>query len=151
MKVHCRYKKPDGKKCRANATARSGFCFFHDPLRAVDRLEAQRTGGRRNKAASLPADTPDCDLKNVSDVATLLAATINQVRTGRIDPRIANAVGYLSATLLKALEVGGLEQRISDLEIATMNSLRSDSPFDREDFQFLGRPPDDQREASGAN
>ena len=136
MKRECRYKRPKGKRCQANAIAGSEFCFFHDPNRAGDRRVAQQTGGLRNKSASLPPDTPDIEMRNVSDVGALLGVTINQVRRGQIDPRIANAVGYLSSTLLKALEIGSLEARISALETATRNQPQSHSSFDRARYEF---------------
>lgn len=147
----CRYKRPDGRGCRANAIARSGLCFFHDPERAAERSQAQRAGGLRNKGASLPADTPDCDLNNVGDVVTLLGTTIIQVRRGQVDPRVANSVGYLSGILLKALEVGALEQRVSDLEAATKNKPQSISLFDTEEFLFVQGDSDAQRETTDAN
>jgi hypothetical protein len=137
MKKQCRYTRPDGRKCQASATAGSALCFFHDPQRAADRLEAQRAGGLRNKAVSLSTDTPDCDLKNAGDVIALLGAAINQVRRGQVDPRIANTIGYLSATLLKAQELGNIEQRLSALEFATKNLSQSGSWFDTEEFQFI--------------
>ena len=46
----------------------------------------------------------------------MLGETINQVRRGELDPRVANAVGYLAAHLLKTLERTELEERITDLE-----------------------------------
>jgi hypothetical protein len=150
MKRQCRHQRRDGRNCRANAIARSEFCFFHAPDRAADRLEAQRNGGLRNKGASLPPETHDCDLKNVGDVVVLLGTTINHVRRGQVDPRIANSIGYLSGILLKALEMETLEQRISDLEIATRNQPGSVSAC-AEEFHFIQRPPDDQREATDAN
>jgi hypothetical protein len=151
MKRQCRHKGPAGKKCQANAMARSGLCFFHDPERAAERLAAQRAGGLRNKGASLSADTPDSTLRNAADVIALLGTTINQVRRGQIDPRVANSVGYLSGILLKALEVDTLERRVSDLEMATKNPPQSDSLFDPEGFQFLTVPGDAQRETTDAN
>jgi hypothetical protein len=151
MKIQCQHRRPDGRKCHANAMARSGFCFFHDPKRATERLEAQRAGGLRNKAASLPLDTPDHDVKNAGDIVALLGLTLNQVRKGQIDPRLANSVGYISGILLKALEVETLEQRVSALERATTNQPLIGSVLDTEEFQFIQRPPDDQREATGAN
>jgi hypothetical protein len=151
MKKQCRHKRLDGSKCQANAIARSEFCFFHAPERAAERLAAQRAGGLRNKGASLPADTPDCDLKNAGDVIALLGTTINQVRRGEIDPRIANTIGYLSATLLRAQELGNIEQRLSALEIATKHRSQSASRFDTEEFQFIEGVCDAQREATDAN
>jgi hypothetical protein len=32
-------------KCRAPALAGSEFCFFHDPTKAVERRDAQASGG----------------------------------------------------------------------------------------------------------
>ena len=46
----------------------------------------------------------------------MLGETINQVRKGRVDPRIANAVGYLAGILLKGLEQGDTEKRLVELE-----------------------------------
>jgi hypothetical protein len=151
MKRQCSHKKPDGNNCKANATARSGLCFFHDPGRAAERREAQRVGGLRNKAVSLSTDTPDCNLKNAGDVIALLGATINQVRRGQVDPRIANTIGYLSATLLKAQELGNIEQRVSALEIATKHHPQSGSRFDTEEFQFIQGACEAQRETTDAN
>jgi hypothetical protein len=64
----------------------------------------------------LPPDTPNLPLASVADVVTMLGATINQVRRGELDVRVANAVGYLGGVLLKGLQEGELEQRIAALE-----------------------------------
>ena len=137
MRAQCCYQRRNGKKCQANATASSGLCFFHDPDRAADRRAAQRAGGLRNKGISLPADTPDLEMRNVKNVVALLGVTINQVRRGQIDPRVSNAVGYLSGMLLKAFEIGSLEDRISALETATRNQPQSPPPLDLEGYEFI--------------
>jgi hypothetical protein len=49
-------------------------------------------------------------------VVRLILETINQVRKGAIDPRVANAVGYLANVVIKALEQDELEARIKKLE-----------------------------------
>jgi hypothetical protein len=151
MNKRCKFRRHDGRPCQANAIARSGFCFFHDPERKSERLEAQRAGGRRNKGASLSPETPDRDLKSVGDVVTLLGTTINQVRRGQIDPRVANSVGYLSGILLKALDVDSLERRVSELELAIKNQPQSNSLFDTEDFQFIQGAGDAQQKTSDTN
>lgn len=114
----CMYASPDGKKCRARRTARSQYCFFHDPGTAAERRAAQKAGGLKNKAAVLPANTPDLPLASLQDVTRLVAETINQTRRGEIDPKVANAVGYLASILSKAIEKSVLEERISALETA---------------------------------
>ena len=69
-------------------------------------------------AMVLPTSTPDCPLANTKDVADLLADSINQLRRGQLDPRVANGVGYLATVLLRALEQGPLEERMAKIEAA---------------------------------
>ena len=76
-------------------------------------------GNRAVEAGNVVSrDTPEQTLRSVKEVSSLLGESINQVRRGEIDPRIANAVGYLSAILLKALEQGEIEERLSKIEAA---------------------------------
>jgi hypothetical protein len=114
----CLHVKPDGSRCRANGRPASGLCFAHDPTLACKREAARRAGGRKRaaKAAVLPPDTPDLALASMADVASLLAATINQTRRGQLDPKVANCVGYLGSVLVKTLEQSDLERRILMLE-----------------------------------
>jgi hypothetical protein len=82
-------------------------------------------------AAVLPADTPDQPLGSPQNVADLLADSINRLRRGQLDPRGANAMGYLATVLLRALEQGPLEERLARIE-ATLGlvsrTLQSASP-----------------------
>jgi hypothetical protein len=55
-------------------------------------------------------------LKSVRDVTELLAETINHLRAGKLDPRVANAVGYLATAMLKALQEGDIEARLRAIE-----------------------------------
>ena len=64
----------------------------------------------------LPPETPDNPLRSTTDVSTLLSESINQVRRGQLDPRVANAVGYLASILLNALDQGLVEERLSRVE-----------------------------------
>jgi hypothetical protein len=60
----------------------------------------------------------------VEDVTNLLAETINGLRSGSIDPRIANTVGYLATGTLKALQQGDIEGRLRAMEAV----LSTDKP-----------------------
>ena len=115
-KKSCAAAKGDGTACGAAALPGSQFCFFHDPAKAAARRQAQSAGGLANKMATLPADAPDVKVEDGADVVKLLGATINQVRRGEIDPRVANAVGYLSNIVLAATGQRELESRIAELE-----------------------------------
>jgi hypothetical protein len=54
-------------------------------------------------------------LRNAADVTALLGMTINEVRQGKLDPKISNAVGYLAGVLMRALEVGDLAEQLASL------------------------------------
>src|SRR6266852_811396 len=114
--TRCKAKKTDGTRCNSSALPGSNFCFFHDPAKAAERREAQALGGRQNRMKTLDARASDVKIEDSGDVVALMSETINQVRKGAIDPRIANAVGYLANVVIKALEQDELETRIERLE-----------------------------------
>ncbi len=64
----------------------------------------------------LPLDTPDHPLGNTKEVSALLSDSINRLRRGQLDPRVANAMGYLTSVFLRALEQGPIEERLARLE-----------------------------------
>lgn len=94
---------------------------------------ARRAGGikRSRPAKVLPQGTPEIVVEDSSDVSTLITASINQLRRGELDPRVANGIGYLATVLLRSLEQGQMEQRVSEMElllgIPQNLPLRSDS------------------------
>ena len=110
----CKARTKDGTECQTPALAGSDFCFFHDPDKADERFEARAAGGRQNRMKTLSADAPDIQVESCS----LISETINQVRKGELDPRVANAVGYLANVLIRAVEQGDMEERIKSLEAA---------------------------------
>ena len=122
-RTECQAVKPDGSRCQAAALRGSRFCFFHDPDKASERRAAQAYGGSQNRMKTLDADAPDVKVADCHDVVALVSETINQVRKGQIDPRVANAVGYLANVMIKAIEQGELEGRLADLERLTKARL----------------------------
>lgn len=69
-------------------------------------------------------DQPDVQIRNSQDVIVLVSDTINAVLKGRVDPRIANTVGYLANVLLKAVDQGVLEERLAELEAVVKRNDR---------------------------
>jgi hypothetical protein len=126
----CEFRKKNGERCGADAQTGKSLCVFHDPARAADGRRARKAGGiRRSRAvAALPVDTPDHPLGNTLDVSAFLAGSINQLRRGELDPRVANAVGYLTSVLLRSLEQGPLEERVARIEAALAQSASSKDP-----------------------
>jgi hypothetical protein len=118
MSGKCKFRKKNGARCAADAQTGKDMCVFHDPSRGEDGHRARRTGGinSRRAPAVLPPDTPDSPLESASNISTLIAESINQLRRGQLDPRVANAIGYLASVQLRSLEQSRLEERIAKLE-----------------------------------
>jgi hypothetical protein len=112
----CKAVKADGSKCRVAAIAQSTYCYFHDPSLAAERREAQAAGGRVTRAKTLDPATPDTKIQNSQEALALISETIHQVRTGEIDPHVANSVGYLANIAMRVFEQRDLETRIATLE-----------------------------------
>jgi hypothetical protein len=128
----CEKIKSNGERCQAMAMAASQYCFFHDPSVTEARKAAQRQGGQANGLEVLPADVADVPLHSGKDVAAFLAETINQVRKGRVSPKIASTVGYLSSLLMKALDTTDLEERLAKVEQVLQMRRADDSLFNPE-------------------
>jgi hypothetical protein len=112
----CKATKKDGSPCPVEARP-SGYCWVHDPELARSRARGRREGGkaRSKPAAVLPATAPDLPIRTVADVVGLLAESINRTRKGELDPKVGNAVGYLSSVLLRALQDSDLAARLAEL------------------------------------
>jgi hypothetical protein len=112
--MQCKYKKRDGERCGAPALTDKAYCSMHaEPGRAA---ELGSKGGRR-RAVFSPGDLRHFAApKTAADLRDLLAESIIEIRAGKLDPRVANALGYLGASYLRALEVSDIEKRLDALE-----------------------------------
>jgi len=113
----CDYVKPDGAQCKNPIKPGAKLCWFHDPEKAEERMIASRAGGQARGPKTLPSDTPDVELRNMADLARLSELTINQIRRGEIDHRIAWAMmPYVG--VLRIILSDFNEERITALEQA---------------------------------
>jgi hypothetical protein len=131
--MQCKHKKRDGERCRAPALTDQTNCAMHaQPGRAA---ELGRRGGRR-RATYRSVDLREFAApKTAADLRELLAESIIEIRAGKLDPRIANALGYLGASYLRALEVSEVESRLGALEAtqqAQERAILQSSPPDSE-------------------
>ena len=110
----CAHVHPSGKACGGYAVAGGDRCFAHDAGQAAARDEARRRGGRAGRPAALPRS--DAPVRSLDDVVALIEATINDVRSGRLDVKLGNCVGYLANVALKAIAQADLEARLAALE-----------------------------------
>lgn len=109
--------KINGKQCGANAMRDNHFCYHHNPkITPEEKLNSQTKGGK-NRRQKVDKPLSQTKIKNAVDITALLSDTINRVRTGEMDCRVANTIGYLSNVSLKAYETSGLEERLKKLEL----------------------------------
>jgi len=118
--MKCCYIKPNNEQCAANAMIGSKFCFSHNPETKEEKIAAVIKGGRASKKNH--NFLPPISLEKPKDTINLITTTINEVRKGLIELKIANCIGYLSGHLIKAFEITDLEDRISRLEKAISKS-----------------------------
>ena len=111
--VQCKAITASGQRCKAKPH-KNGLCFFHfDPQRAA---ELGRKGGRR-RAAFNPDGLKEFEApKTAADLRDLLAQSIVEIRTGKLEPKLANSISYLGGGFLKAIEIADLEARLEVLE-----------------------------------
>jgi hypothetical protein len=111
---HCAHVHPSGRACGGFAIGGSQFCFAHTPRQDQKRSEARRRGGQAGRLATLPES--NVSVRSLGDVLALVELTINDVRAGRVDVRIANAIGVLSNVAARVIQQSDLEARLEALE-----------------------------------
>ncbi|PJC32744.1 hypothetical protein CO049_02020 [Candidatus Roizmanbacteria bacterium CG_4_9_14_0_2_um_filter_36_12] len=114
--MKCIYIKEGGEQCNAFAMGNSQFCYLHNPDITDEEKRINQTKGGKSNIIRVNGSLPLIRAKTSQEVAGLLEKTINEVRSGELDPRIANTIGYLAGHLIKAIEVGEVEKRINAIE-----------------------------------
>lgn len=112
--MQCQFIKQNQQLCEANAMAQSEYCFSHNPATKEAHEKAVSKGGKA--LAKNNVRLPPVNITTSRDVVKLLTATINEVRAGMIDIRVANCIGYLSGPLIRAFEITNIEARINEIE-----------------------------------
>jgi hypothetical protein len=110
----CQATTKAGRSCAAPAVRGSALCALHsDPERAA---QLGRKGGAKNRRVyeanerEVSAPQTACDVKN------LLAEAMAEIRAGRMDPKLGTTLGYLGTSLLRAMEISDIEERLEKLE-----------------------------------
>jgi len=103
-----------GEQCKSPPLRGKKKCRFHLHPEAAREMGAR--GGRRRAIFNPDGLEPFAAPKNASDLLLLMAQTIVEVRSAKIDPRVANSISYLGAGFLKAVELVDLDNRLKALE-----------------------------------
>ncbi len=101
--MQCQKKKADGRPCGARALCGQRQCALHaEPGKAA---ELGSKGGRRRAVYSLDTLKEFEPPRTAAELRDLLAQSIIEIRTGKLDPKLANSISYLGAGFLRASEV----------------------------------------------
>lgn len=91
-----------------------GYCYRHNPrISKQDKVDASKQGGKRFKVLQ---NAPETSIKSIQSILSLLEQNINDVRKGRVDPKVSNAVVQNVNAALKVYELAVIEGRINRLE-----------------------------------
>jgi hypothetical protein len=113
----CQKTKRDGKQCGARALTGRKFCALHAEPGAAAALG--RKGGRRRavQVDDVHGESASLGLPITAEgVRDLLAEAIAQVRRRKLDTKVGNGLAYLAASLLRAIELSDVENRLRALE-----------------------------------
>jgi len=103
--MKCKHIKANGEQCKANAMSRLDYCYLHNPkISKEEKKEANKKGGL-NRAKTVKEALPLLTIKEPGDTVTLLIDTINRVREGELDIKVANCIGFLTEKLMRAFEI----------------------------------------------
>jgi hypothetical protein len=105
----CHYVNPiNGDTCDAPAQPGTTRCFYHDPAQLEKRQQPQPNGGRNRRQPEppplIPPGLPRISLRTPGDAGALFEETINFVRTGEMDLRVASTIGYLTMGWLSSFQ-----------------------------------------------
>lgn len=125
----CRGLNRSGARCRTFfGLSPDGYCFTHDPLRAVEyqaaRAKQWRASGDRKRAHgdALPAGLPRAP-KTLDDAVQWSSWAMHATATGVIDARTGHEIGYLVNAFKAAVEKRDLLREIEQLR-AKLAELR---------------------------
>jgi hypothetical protein len=112
----CEFTKPGGVPCQARALPGERFCYFHHPDREESRQDARRRGAQTRNRKPDHGPVEELPLGTVREVVAMLGRTINDVRCGRCEAKVGNAVACLTGQLLAALRGADFEERLAAME-----------------------------------
>ena len=114
--MKCMYLKDNREQCQANAMKEGQYCYLHNPDIPEEEKRQARIRGGETKVIAVEKPLLPVKMQTSKDVALMLEQTINEVRAGDLDPRIANTIGYLAGHLIKAIEVEQVTQKVNIIE-----------------------------------
>lgn len=96
-----------GKPCKAPPGIDRAYCWFHDPQMKEHRAETSKYATEQRHRIM-----PPIEIEGLPSIKDLIVETINRVRQGRLDPKVANAISGLArvyVAIVQAEDIAPLE------------------------------------------
>lgn len=112
----CKAINKAGKPCKAQAMS-NGYCYRHNPdIADKIKLEASRKGGLEFKPDKLAKSAKAIDSTTYQGLLTALDNNANDLRQGKISPRVSNALVQNILALIEVKKTADLDERLTALE-----------------------------------
>jgi hypothetical protein len=112
--MQCKFVKPIGGQCGANALKTKYLCYFHSQDRNIKKLRfrASSKGGRNySTVETYVSNDKHFTLTTIGEVLSLLEFTTNNLLQGKITRGKASCIGYLSNIMLSVIKDNSFEGR----------------------------------------
>jgi len=112
--MQCKYTKPDGQRCQANAVVNNEYCFSHHPELKEEKALAVKKGGLNRRLVQDYGE--EIKIETPEDIRNLLAETINMIRTGKMPcSQPANSIGFLARCWLDADDAAMTKAKMEEI------------------------------------
>ena len=122
--MKCTYTKDDGTKCNSFAMSGKQYCWRHSTdITEEEKREYSSKGGKSHSLLSFGEEgwgggvpLPEMKIEKYQDLVSVLADTINNVRSGKISQKSGSTIGYLSFIMLLAMDKAKEEAKEEKIE-----------------------------------
>jgi len=129
----------DLTKCTSFAMNGNDFCYRHNPeISEEEKLNASSLGGKSNSHPEfIETPLPEMKIERYQDIVSVLADTINNVRTGKISQKSGSTIGYLSFIMLMAVDKAKAEAKEEKIEkLKAEGKWQPEPAYDRKHYMY---------------
>jgi len=106
-----------GKPCTAKRMREAEYCYRHNPaISDEEKQQAAALGGKKTAVLEEIRDNQPEQLRTIEGMVELIESNIHDVRSGKIDPKVSNAVVQNVNALRGIMELALEEGRVRRLE-----------------------------------
>ncbi len=118
MDARCSATNKNGSPCSAGPVRDDGYCYWHSPDLAGQRLVDRQRGGAARSNKERARKRIAATVLSPGDLEGLLGDALRSVLSGQLEPGVGTAAASIARTLIAVREATEVEQRLTALEMA---------------------------------